>query len=313
MEAIEIVMATDEAYVRQLAVALASISANCPEPCRVRVLHDGVSAAARDRVHGTTHDHVDVEWIDVHRAVGRHPLPRGDSRATFFRLFLTDVLPDDVGRVVYLDADVIVRRPLRGLWEAPLHDAAIGAVRDAYRPWMVRNDTFNWRAVGVAPDAPFFNSGVMLIDVGRWRAREVGARALALLSEESRMLDQCALNVVEEDDWTALPLVWNVQSYHFFGDECLAFAVEGRERLDAAVSDPAVVHFTGGSFNRPWQAPCGHPFRDEWLTYLDRTSWRGWRPEPARPLVRAWGRTRRALQVLRYGGGRDAGIRAVDA
>jgi len=313
MEAIEIVTAIDEAFVRQLAVALASISTNCSEPCRVRVLHDGVSTAARERVQGSRRDHVEVEWIDARPVVDAHVLPVGNPRPTFFRLFLAELLPDDRERVVYLDADVIVRRSLRALWETALDGAAIGAVRDAYRPWMVRNDTFNWRDAGVAPDAPFFNSGVMLVDLDQWRRRDVRAHALALLSEHSRMFDQCALNIVHEHEWTALEPVWNVQSYHLFGDQCLAFATEGRDRLDAAVRDPAVVHFTGGSFNRPWQAPCGNPFRDEWLAYLDQTPWRGWRPEPARPLVRAWGRTQRALGVLRYGGGGDVRSRAGDA
>jgi lipopolysaccharide biosynthesis glycosyltransferase len=305
MEAIEIVMATDEAFVRQLAVAVASISANCAEACRVRVLHDGVSPTARARVEASRRDHVDVEWIDARPMVDGHALPARNPRPTFFRLFVSELLPREVERVVYLDADVIVRRSLAPLWEMALDQTAIGAVRDAYRPWMVRNDTFRWREVGVAPGSPFFNSGVMVVDLEEWRRRDVGTRALALLSEQSRMFDQCALNIVHEDDWTALPPEWNLQTYHLFGDECLAYATEGPERLDAAVRDPAIVHFTGGSYNRPWQAPCGNPFRDEWLTYLDRTPWRGWRPEPATPLVRAWGRTQRALGVLRYGGGGD--------
>ncbi len=307
MEAIEIVMATDEAFVRQLAVAVASISANCSEACRVRVLHEGVSPTARERVHASRRDHVEVDWIDARPVADRHAFPVGHPRPTFFRLFLSELLPGDCERVVYLDADVIVRRSLAPLFDRPLDGAAIGAVRDAYRPWMVRNNTFSWRDVGVAPDSPFFNSGVLLIDLAEWQRREVGARAVALLSEQARMFDQCALNIVQENQWAALPPQWNVQTNHLFGDECLAYATEGRDRLDAAVRDPALVHFTGGSFNRPWQAPCGNPFRDEWLTYLDRTPWRGWRPEPAKPLVRAWGRTQRALAVLRHGGGRDAG------
>ena len=119
------------------------------------------------------------------------------------------------------------------------------------------------------------------------------------------MLDGCALNVVLANDWAALHPTWNVQSYHLTGDECLAFAAEGRDRVDEAVADPAIVHFTGGSFNRPWQAPCGNPYRDEWLACLDRTAWRGWRPKPAPAFARALGRTQRALRVARYGGGAD--------
>ena len=119
------------------------------------------------------------------------------------------------------------------------------------------------------------------------------------------MLDQCALNIVLADDWLPLHPTWNVQSYHLVGDECLAYASEGRERLDEAVADPAIVHFTGGTFNRPWEEPCGNPYRAEWLGYLDRTAWRGWRPEPVPPITRAVRRTQRALRLLRHGGGAE--------
>jgi lipopolysaccharide biosynthesis glycosyltransferase len=224
----------------------------------------------------------------------------------YFRLYLSELLPRDLERVVFLDADVIVRRSLRELWGTPLGDAPIGAVRDAYLPWVARNWRFAWRDVDVAPDAPFFNSGVMVVALGSWRDKAIGARAVALLSETSPMFDQCALNIVLQHDWAALDPRWNVQSYHLTGDRCLAFASEGRDRLDEALRDPAIVHFTGGSFNRPWQAPCGNPYRDEWLAYLDCTAWRGWRPDPKPALVRAWGRATRAFHVLRDGGVGDS-------
>jgi lipopolysaccharide biosynthesis glycosyltransferase len=305
MDPIEIVMAVDPEYVRQLAVALASISANGDDPCRVHVLHDDVSLTDRDRVQRSLSDRVEVVWMDARPAVVDHDLPRVHPRPMFFRLVASELLPPELDRVIYLDADVIVRRPLRELWRTPLGDAPVGAVRDAYHPWMARNTRFHWRDVHVAPESPFFNSGVMLLALAQWRDRDIGARALALLSETSSMFDQCALNIVVEGEWMALPPQWNVQSYHLSGDECLAYASEGRERIDAAIHDPAIVHFTGGTFNRPWQAPCSNPYRDEWLAQLDRTPWNGWRPEPKPAVVRAWGRTQRAFRVLRYGGGTD--------
>jgi lipopolysaccharide biosynthesis glycosyltransferase len=302
VDAIEIVMAVDARYARQLAVAIASMAANTDDLYRVHVLHEDLSLDDIDRVQRSLPDRVRVEWVDVGPAVTDLPLPSEIPRPMYFRLLISDVLPRAPDRVIYLDADVIVRRPLGELWRSDLGTAPIGAVRDAYLPWMVRNPRFHWRDVGVAPDAPFFNSGMLVVDVERWRTREVGPRALNLLSEESSMFDQCALNVVLEREWASLPPEWNVQSYHLIGDECLAYASEGRARLDAAIRDPAIVHFTDGTFNRPWEAPCSNPYRDEWLAHLDRTAWRGWRPDPAPALVRAWGRAKRAFRVMRDGG-----------
>jgi lipopolysaccharide biosynthesis glycosyltransferase len=305
VQPIEIVMAVDESYLRQLAVAVASLAANTDDACRIHVLHDGVSHAARDRLSHSVRDSVELQWLDARELSDAAVLPTGKPRSMYFRLFLGALLPPPVERVVYLDADVLVRRSLRDLWEADLDGCVLGAVRDAYRPWMVRNTTFHWRTEQVPPDAPFFNTGVLLVDLEQWRRDDLGARALAVLADSATMFDQCALNVLMVGGFAALHPRWNLQTYHLVGDDCLAFAAEGRDRLDAAVRDPAVVHFTGGTYNRPWEAPCGNPYRDEWLATLDRTAWRGWRPAPTPPLARAVQRSKRALRVLRYGGGAE--------
>ena len=102
--------------------------------------------------------------------------------------------------------------------------------------------------------------------------------------------------------WAPLEPTWNVQSYHLAGDRGLSYATEGATRMDSALADPAIVHFTVGTFNRPWQAPCSNPYRDEWLEHLDRTPWAGWRPRPAPLARRIWGRARRVGRIALHGG-----------
>jgi len=293
-------MAADGNYVRQLAVVLHSLTRAVESPCRVHVVQDGITAADRDRVRASVSDDVQLEWIDPAATV-RDRLPVGRSRPSiYFRLFLDEMLPGDVERVLYLDADVVVRRPLTELWATELADAAVAAVRDAYMPWVVRDRSLAWRSLDVAPESAFFNSGVMLMSLERWRESQVGLRTVELLPRFRT--DQDALNVVLADRWLALHPRWNVQSYHLTGDTNLAYAAEGYERLDAALADPAIVHYTGGSFNRPWQEPCSNPYRDEWFLHLDQTAWRGWRPKANPAVRRARGRAKRALGVLRHGG-----------
>jgi lipopolysaccharide biosynthesis glycosyltransferase len=132
-------MAADQAYARQLAVALASISRTAERPCRVHVLHDGLLPAVRDRVEVSLSDLVQIQWLDADAAVRGRPLPLPLPRSMYFRLFLSELLPREVERALYLDADLIVRRSLDELWAADLGGAAVGAVRDGYRPWIVRN------------------------------------------------------------------------------------------------------------------------------------------------------------------------------
>ena len=294
-------MAADQNYLRQLSVALNSLSETADAQCRVHVLQEGIADGDRDRVQASVSEIVQIEWIDLEAELRDRFPAGGPPRAACYRLLLSEVLPR-LPRVIYLDADVIVRRPLTELWSTDLGGAPIAAVRDAYIPWMARDLDLQWRQLDLAPESEFFNSGVMLLSLDAWRNHEIGARAAALLARFSLPTDQDALNILLERNWAALHPTWNVQSYHLSGDASLAFAAEGRERLDVALADPAIVHFTGGTFNRPWQAPCGNPYRDEWLEHLDQTAWSGWRPKPAPRFGRALSRTKRALRVLLYGG-----------
>jgi lipopolysaccharide biosynthesis glycosyltransferase len=295
-------MSVDTRFVRQLAVAVCSIARTTDGPCRVHVLHDGLERADREQVEASGSATLGFEWIDVRDAVASAELPVARPASMYTRLFIGEMLDPAIERVIYLDADVVVRRSLGELWSADLGAASLGAVRDAYMPWIVQVETIPWRDLGIPPDTAHFNSGMMVVSMRDWRRREVGSRALGLLSASSGMLDQCALNAVLVDDWQALHPRWNVQSYHLTGAGCLAYASEGAERLDAALADPAIVHFTLGTFNRPWQAPCSNPYRDLWLEHLDRTPWRGWRPRPAPLLSRMRRRAGRAAQVALRGG-----------
>ena len=79
-----------------------------------------------------------AEMVIVDRAPERdHGVDRESdygcaSTATYRRAFLPGLLPD-LDRVIYLDADLIVRSSLAELWSTDLAGAALGAVED---PWM---------------------------------------------------------------------------------------------------------------------------------------------------------------------------------
>ncbi|MDX1746610.1 MAG: glycosyltransferase, partial [Halobacteriales archaeon] len=109
----------------------------------------------------------------------------------------------------------------------------------------------------------YFNSGVLLIDLVRWRKRDVRGRALAHAREAGDRLilhDQDALNMALQGDWLALPAHWNV------------WVILPGLKPD----DDVVFHYMGGP--KPWDADYDRPFQDKFFQYLDRTPLRGWRP-----------------------------------
>src|SRR5262249_26051824 len=172
---------------------------------------------------------------------------------TYARLLIGDLLPREIDRVLYLDGDILVRGDIGELWTTDLRDRTLGAVVDL-PPY-----PYN-RRLGLPDDTSYFNAGVLLIDLRRWRQLRVGERALSFAREHPERLawaDQCALNLVLHDDWRALDRVWNLQSMD------VARLVNGHMRFDTV--DPGqlraarLVHFNGRS--KPWHYLNDPPFK----------------------------------------------------
>lgn len=180
------------------------------------------------------------------------------TRMAYARLFLAEMLPGELQRVLYVDCDTVFERDVKELWAAELEGAPLGAIDNRY--W---EDSRRHQArLGLA-NPSYFNSGVLLIDLERWREREVEARAREFAEQTGHRLilhDQDALNGALQNDWTELPLHWNTWTIH----------------PELHQDSRAVFHFMGAP--KPWDADYSGRFADKFFGYLDRTPYRGLRP-----------------------------------
>src|SRR3546814_4644899 len=59
------------------------------------------------------------------------------SHASYLRIFIPEILPDSVEKVLYLDCDIVVRNDIAALWNLSLGDKVLGAARNLF---FVRHD-----------------------------------------------------------------------------------------------------------------------------------------------------------------------------
>jgi lipopolysaccharide biosynthesis glycosyltransferase len=296
-DVIQVAMAADREFVLPLAVALTSLAlAHRPGDVAVTVLHDGISSSEIERIERPVHGRLEISWRQVNpeEVAGAHfstPL----TSASLFRLLLPRFLPSDAERVIYLDADTVITGSVRPLWETHLGEHHVAAVRDAASPFAAGPCGTDWRGLGLAADAPYFNSGLLVIALGAWRSAGVSARVLEVLrGSRPRWGDQDGLNVVLCGRWKELERRWNLQTADI-ERRGLAWAL-WPDDVDQALTDPAVIHYT--ERDKPWDPGTRHPMADRWHDMLDQTAWSGWRPAH-RPLHRrVTSRTKRALRVL---------------
>jgi lipopolysaccharide biosynthesis glycosyltransferase len=242
-------MSCDGNYAMQLATALRSIVENNRNawPLQITIATHDLTEVARARIVASLPQGSSlIDWISVDlNLFEKFPTYMQTSRIIYARLLIPCWFSPTVGRVLYLDTDTLVLDDLTPLWKMDMQGAVIGAVLDGLDPQLKR------AAAGVH-DLPrvrdYFNSGVLLIDLDRWRAERVSERALKYLAEypEPRFPDQDALNVVCDGRWKKLDQRWNFQDHHktSFAD------MSSKQR-------PAIVHFVTGA--KPWNPSSLNP------------------------------------------------------
>jgi lipopolysaccharide biosynthesis glycosyltransferase len=279
-----LVFAADEQFALGLAVAVYSALKLLPPGLApdVYVMDNGLASDSRRRLERLVHriSPAQLRWIQVPPErlahLGTHPQ---FSHATYARLLAPELLGRNVRRMVYVDSDVLVRGDLSPLLTIDLGGAPLGAVRD------FTITTTDHIMSGVRQPVlrrHYFNTGVLVIDLARWRRTDVGGRALTYAAQGNEPLawpDQDALNAVTEQ-WCELDYRWNFQHARLFreprpsGDD---LATELYEQRIALYESATVLHFTG---HKPWYGSCTTRGRGAWLRTLVATRWFRWHEAP---------------------------------
>ncbi|HWT60069.1 MAG TPA: glycosyltransferase family 8 protein [Rhizobium sp.] len=159
------------------------------------------------------------------------------SGATLARLYMDLQIPENVKRLLYLDADVLAVAPVDELFTRDLRGKALAAVDDYVMAFPEKAGA-RQRKIGMGDGGRYFNAGVLLFDWSVCRAKGRFARTREIFEQRSHLFennDQDALNVSFDGDWLVLDPRWNTQT-----------------GLLPFVARPAILHFTGRK--KPWQA-----------------------------------------------------------
>lgn len=178
---------------------------------------------------------------------------RNISAGTYLRLALPGLLPE-VDRILYMDADVLVRESLTPLWETPMGGMALAAVKGAVNlsdKWEWNSERPYWHLLSGAKGG-YINAGVTLLHLSEIRKRGLDVRWHELTGEKFYYQDQDILNITCQGAISYLPPKYNRLAYledKDFGQ----FVTEGiytREEAREAQQSPAIIHYAG---DKPWK------------------------------------------------------------
>jgi lipopolysaccharide biosynthesis glycosyltransferase len=237
-----------------------------------RVAKNVESAGRMINVHWVT---MQQEWLpDLSRYVFRNT---NFNETVFYRYAIPKVVRADCQRAIYLDSDVVVREDIAHLLDLIPTHGSVAAVRDFSIPTYAKR--FSGESVGewlaYEPGQPYFNSGVLGINVEYWRQNQVHERACAMLSDHPdtcRWPGQDPLNFSLRGTWQEVDLAWNLQTggpdrIRRLGGSEIEFLGEPYEQIRQRAK---IIHFTG---IKPWQQGFTNPERPAFVQALRESGW----------------------------------------
>lgn len=279
-----IVYASDDKFAEILGVSLVSLYENSQDmdDITVYVLSADIRLENKDKLQSICQNYkrTKIKFIpakDISRKLDMEVIVDRGSLSQYARLFVSSDLPDNLGRVLYLDCDTMFRQSVRELWNLDLHGKTIGALMDAFSKYYRAN-------INLEENDIMFNSGVMLIDLDKWRRNKVEDKLLEFISSKNGWIqqgDQGALNaVLSKDTFCFEPRFNSVTIFYDFNyKEMMIYRrppeFYTEEEVREAVEKPLLVHFTT-SFKslRPWVKGCRHRYMNEWIKYEKLSPWK---------------------------------------
>lgn len=218
-EIVQIACASDDRYFVGLVATVSSILTNIKPGCKAvfHILDGGVKSTNKKKleeivsIYGNKYE---LNWLNTNlNQFSGLPDFWYDSKVNYARLLLPKLL--DIDKVVYTDIDILHFKDISELWNINSEDKAALVCREITIS-VIKNDCPRCKEEDLDPDAPYFNNGLMLINLDYWRKHQISKKIIDYLNkypDACRFHEQSAMNVVLHNQFFLLDQSWNVQSH----------------------------------------------------------------------------------------------------
>lgn len=175
-----------------------------------------------------------IESIQYQDLVGEFEVPKNSqiTKTAYLRYFLDVFVDKRIEKLLYLDIDILVKRDINELFELEF-DEVLAACLASPKSMALGEHLTNF-------SGEYFNSGVLLIDMNKWRDRALSKELVQVTRGKTfPFLDQDALNLVFQKNWMKIN-----RKYNWFHDAT-------KRQIDINEwPEPSIVHFVG---RKPWK------------------------------------------------------------
>ena len=279
-----IVLATDNNFIQHCCVTITSILCNNKD-VDIFIITEGLSAENENILRTQTEKYdgrFHIALVDK-AVIAKLPMPKTAAQhispATYYRLFVAEILPDTIDKLVYLDCDIVVRGSLADYWNIDLTGRPLAAVyqRNSWATNTYKGRISSYERLDMDCAVGYFNAGSLLINLKYWREHHVQEMLLRFLETHYDKIishDQDILNGCFYKNVLPVSNIWNFRCPmvpDYYGSEFI-----DKKEIKNITQQAVVIHYVNRP--KPWEYACKHIYTKEYYKYLDQTPFVGWRP-----------------------------------
>lgn len=267
---------SDDNYYRHLLVSMISLMSNNQEfdSIKIYILDNGIREENKRNL---------VSWANQFRSkIIFYPFEhianklKTDNKfplSAYGRLFLDEVVEED--KVLYLDCDSAINGSFYNLWSMGMEDNICFGVQDNV-------SAYYKTSIGMKKTDIYVNSGVLLIDLRKWREYRMQEHAIEMIKRYKGAVphhDQGVINAICYGKIKRVHPKYNLQCPMFEYTpkqlKILNANYYTENELKEAFENPVFIHYTEGYSNRPWRKNSTHPMRGIYRKYQEMTEFKG--------------------------------------
>lgn len=199
------------------------------------------------------------------------------TKVAYYRLLASTVLPQ-YNKCLYLDVDTVVESDLSILFRMTLDDFFVAGVKAAGYFYPIEWSEAHQKEIGIPSMNQYINSGVLMMDLEKFRHNNVEEKCIALTNNGYSSEDQDIINVVCYGQIKCIHLKYNLMNKYFSKNKTeyvpneIISKVFSQQEIAEALSSPVIIHFA--SKIKPWNDP-HTSFAEYWWKYVEYSPFYG--------------------------------------
>ena len=273
-----IVFATSDLYSNLALITIKSLLMNNIESEKINIFYIGnkISEENKNNINQLVSEYGrHIEFMEMpENMCPIEGLLRKDT-IVYSYCYLQEILPQNVEKVLLIESDVIIRGSVKELYSLDITDYYLAASDDMQSKWYKKR-------LGIESNQPYFNSGIMLINVKKWRDDNVTKMITDVISSGKHKffyVVQDELNTLFAGKVKIFSPKYNCTTAFFIFDykNMLRYRRPttccSEKEFNDSKNDPIIVHFTTNQIiqARPWIESCTHQYNDYYIDVKKET------------------------------------------